>query len=109
MDRRAAVRPAAPAHRAQWTGLAVACLAVTTLALGACRRGDPGSGAGQAPAGARAGVSAATSVEAQRLREVTEAYYEQYLRLNPLLATAQGDHRFDAEFGDYVSPTWMAD
>jgi len=24
-------------------------------------------------------------------------------------ATAQGDHRFDASFGDYASPTWLAD
>ena len=106
MDRRAAVKPAAPARRSRWTAVAVACLAV---ALGACQRGGEAGGADrQAPADAR-DAAPAVSAEARRLREVTEAYYEQYLRLNPLLATAQGDHRFDAEFGDYVSPTWMAD
>ena len=108
MDRRAAVRPVVPACRARRTGLAVACLAVT-LALGACQRGEPGGASGQAQTAARDGAAPASSLEARRLREIAEAYYEQYLRLNPLLATAQGDHRFDAEFGDYVSPTWMAD
>jgi uncharacterized protein (DUF885 family) len=48
-------------------------------------------------------------VEAQRLRDITERYYDQYLELNPLTATAQGDHRYDDRFGDYASERWMAD
>src|SRR5690606_13953001 len=39
---------------------------------------------------AAAKAAKAASAEAQRLRDVTEAYYEQYLQLNPLAATAQG-------------------
>ena len=33
----------------------------------------------------------------------------QYLALHPLRATELGDHRFDDRFGDYASPSWMAD
>lgn len=53
--------------------------------------------------------AARSAREGQRLREITEGYYEQYLELNPLDATAQGDHRFDDRLGDYVSQRWMAD
>jgi uncharacterized protein (DUF885 family) len=58
---------------------------------------------------AAAKAAKAASAEAQRLRDITEHYYEQYLQLNPLTATAQGDHRYDDKFGDYVSERWMAD
>ena len=51
----------------------------------------------------------ASNETAAELIEITERYYDRYLELNPLTATAQGDHRFDAKFGDYVSLTWMAD
>jgi len=83
------------------------------LGLAGCQRapsaGDAGTG--QAPVDARAAARAAkaASAEAQRLREITEAWYEQYLQLNPLAATARGDHRYDDRFGDYVSERWMAD
>jgi uncharacterized protein (DUF885 family) len=81
------------------------------LALAGCGRGSAPESPGGAPADARAAAKAAkaASAEAQRLRDLTEAYYEQYLQLNPLTATAQGDHRFDDRFGDYVSERWMAD
>ena len=46
---------------------------------------------------------------ARRLLGITEEYYDAYLALDPLAATAQGDHRFDDRFGDYVSQRWMAD
>jgi uncharacterized protein (DUF885 family) len=78
------------------------------LALAACDRSpsrDPGS---DSTAASRAAAKAA-SAEARRLRDITETYYDEYLALNPLAATAQGDHRFDDRFGDYVSPSWMAD
>ena len=58
---------------------------------------------------AAAKAARAASAEAQRLRDITENYYEQYLQLNPLTATSQGDHRYDDRFGDYVSERWMAD
>lgn len=51
----------------------------------------------------------ASNATAAKLLDITEAYYDEYLALNPLAATAQGDHRFDDRLGDYVSPTWMAD
>ena len=83
-------------------------LLLLSLVLAAC---------GRAPApGAPGGTTAAAdqeleslSPEARRLRDITEQYYEHWLELNPLSATAQGDHRYDARLGDYVSPTWMAD
>lgn len=83
-------------------------LLLATLALVACDRGpsrEPGQGS---PAAARAAAKAAKA-EGQRLRDLTEYYYEQSLELNPLAATAQGDHRFDDRFGDYASTAWMAD
>jgi uncharacterized protein (DUF885 family) len=86
--------------------LPAALLAV--LALAACDRSTSPDSAGGSPAATRAAAKAA-SAEAQRLRDITEDYYEHYLELNPLTATSQGDHRFDARLGDYVSPSWMAD
>lgn len=84
---------------------------VVSFALAACSREPAPASPGAAPADVRAAAKAAraASAEAQRLRDVTEAYYEQYLQLNPLTATAQGDHRYDDRFGDYVSERWMAD
>jgi uncharacterized protein (DUF885 family) len=77
------------------------------LALTACDR-SPSGDAERSPASSAA-VAKAAAAEAQRLLEITESYYDEYLALNPLAATAQGDHRFDDRFGDYVSPSWMAD
>ena len=55
-----------------------------------------------------AAASAAPSPDAQRLAAVVDAWYERWLELNPLTASEQGDHRYDAQFGDYLSPTWLA-
>jgi uncharacterized protein (DUF885 family) len=89
----------------------IALVLASVLALAACGREPTSAAPGTAPAGTRAAAKAAraASAEAQRLRDITEAYYDQYLQLHPLTATAQGDHRFDARFGDYVSERWMAD
>jgi uncharacterized protein (DUF885 family) len=46
---------------------------------------------------------------AGRLDDIVEDYFDEYLALNPLRATELGDHRFDDRFGDYTSPSWMAD
>jgi uncharacterized protein (DUF885 family) len=81
---------------------------LASLALAACDRSSPREPGADSPAATRAAARAAKA-EGQRLREITERYYEQYLELNPLTATAQGDHRFDSRFGDYVSTAWMAD
>ena len=84
---------------------------VVGLAVTGCSRDPASTSPGATPAEARAAARAAkaASAEAQRLRDITEAWYEQYLQLNPLTATAQGDHRYDDRFGDYVSERWMAD
>jgi uncharacterized protein (DUF885 family) len=86
----------------------IAALLLALPVLAACDRPAPRED-GRASASASRVASRAATVEAQRLREITEAYFEQHLELNPLTATAQGDHRFDARFGDYASETWMAD
>ena len=83
-------------------------LLLLALALAACERTHAPGAPGGAPAATGNGV-ASLSPEARRLRDITEQYYEHWLELNPLSATAQGDHRYDARLGDYVSPTWMAD
>jgi uncharacterized protein (DUF885 family) len=87
-------------------------LVLCALALAGCSREPTAAGAQRGAATeARAAAKAAkaASAEAQRLRDITEAWYEQYLQLNPLAATTQGDHRYDDRFGDYVSERWMAD
>jgi uncharacterized protein (DUF885 family) len=81
---------------------------LAALAFAACDRSPPREPGTDSPAATRAAARAAKA-EGQRLREITERYYEQYLEINPLAATAQGDHRFDDRFGDYVSTAWMAD
>jgi uncharacterized protein (DUF885 family) len=73
----------------------------------ACGR-QPATGDQASAASATAEIKASNETAAE-LIEITERYYDRYLELNPLSATAQGDHRFDAKFGDYVSLAWMAD
>jgi hypothetical protein len=85
-------------------------LLLSVLALAACGRNPSSDGSpGTSPAETRAAAKAAkaASAEAHRLRDITEAWYDQYLQLNPLTATAQGDHRYDARFGDYASERWI--
>ena len=38
--------------------------------------------------------------------ELLESYYDEGLALDPLNATAIGDHRFNAEFPDYLSKSY---
>jgi hypothetical protein len=79
-----------------------ALVCVTALRLGC----GPASG----PPGSNApGAAAVGNPDAERLARIADDYYERWLELNPLEATAQGDHRFDANFGDYASPPWLAD
>jgi uncharacterized protein (DUF885 family) len=80
--------------------LALICIA---LAIAGC---DPRSAA-TGPGGA--GAAAAGNPDAERLARIADDYYERWLELHPLEATAQGDHRYDANFGDYVSTLWLAD
>jgi len=84
-----------------------AVVVVACLALAGC--GDPAPRSAQSKSSAEQAALKASNPTAAKLIAISEDYYEQYLELNPLTATAQGDHRFDASFGDYVSPAWMAD
>ena len=80
---------------------------IPVVMLAACGR-QPATSDQAKAASETAGVKA-SSENAAELIEITERYYDRYLELNPLTATARGDHRFDAKFGDYVSLAWMAD
>lgn len=51
----------------------------------------------------------ASNATAATLNAIAEKYWDDYLALHPLAASALGDHRFDDRFGDYASPGWMAD
>jgi uncharacterized protein (DUF885 family) len=43
------------------------------------------------------------STESQQLREMLEAYFEEFLELAPLFATSVGDHRYDDRLGIVIS------
>jgi len=79
--------------------LVLVCTAALLVACG--RASGPGSAA--------PGAASNTNPDAERLARIADDYYERWLELHPLEATAQGDHRFDAKFGDYASPMWLAD
>ena len=80
---------------------------IPALMVSACGRQPATSD--DAPAAAETAELKASNETAAELIEITERYYDRYLELNPFSATARGDHRFDAKFGDYVSLAWMAD
>jgi len=81
-------------------------LSVSVLALGGCARH---SATDHAAAKSTMPPLPASSATAAQLNRIAEKYHEDYLALHPLAATALGDHRFDDRFGDYASPSWMAD
>ena len=75
------------------------CAGLLAIAAGGC--GGNGGGGGTEAADA--------NPDAQRLAAVVDTWRERWLELNPLEASEQGDHRYDAQFGDYLSQTWLAD
>jgi hypothetical protein len=77
--------------------------AVVAVLLSAC--------AAQSPAPVERATSTVASpavaepaTEARRLDELVEAYFEEQLRLNPLLATSIGDRRYDDPYPVSISP-----
>lgn len=46
--------------------------------------------------------------EAEKANKIYEDYWEDFLALNPLMATFQGDHRYNDRFGDMGSPEGLA-
>jgi uncharacterized protein (DUF885 family) len=84
-------------------------LLVATLALTACDFASEPSTRPEERPSALSTPLRASSAEAVELYRVIETYFDQYLALNPILASELGDHRFDDRFGDYLSMSWMAD
>lgn len=82
---------------------------LAALALAGCARSPDAGDESRSAAATQQKETRAASEAAARLNEIVEKYYDDYLALNPWTATAQGDHRYDANFGDYVSLAWMAD
>ncbi len=81
---------------------------VAGLLLAGCEQQATDFRQPQAPA-AGEGSARARSAQAQRLERIVEQYYDHHLELNPLQATAEGDHRYDDRLGDYLSERWLAD
>ncbi len=78
---------------------ALVATAASILLLSAC---------GQAPPPGAGAVTRAES-PAQQLNTIVEQYYDAYLELNPLMATANGDMRFNDRLPNSLSEQWLAD
>lgn len=50
----------------------------------------------------------ASAAESRKLNTLFEAYFEETLRLNPVLATSIGDPRYNDRFEVSISPEWRA-
>jgi uncharacterized protein (DUF885 family) len=85
--------------------LLAAALAAVFIASSA---GSAAPTASSAPAAAPVVATAATAAESRRLRELVDGYFEDFLRLNPLVATSIGDPRYDDRFEVSISPEWRA-
>ena len=57
-------------------------------------------------AAAETTVADARAAESRKLNEIVEAYFEEVLKLNPLLATSIGDPRYNDRFEVTISPEW---
>ena len=53
-------------------------------------------------------IVAAARSESQRLHELFDAYFEQQLQLDPMLATSIGDPRYNDRYEVQISPEWRA-
>jgi uncharacterized protein (DUF885 family) len=60
------------------------------------------------PAAADTTASDARAAESRKLSEIVEGYFEEVLKLNPLLATSIGDSRYNDRFEVTISPEWRA-
>ena len=74
-------------------------LVVVAFALAACSRSEHRAESAQAQ----------PAVVRGQLKNVVETYYEQYLELNPLAATAEGDTRYDDRLANDISEQAVAD
>lgn len=81
--------------RAGWLAGGMACLSL----LAGC--GEPAPGGGDAAGGA--------DTPSARLQALVEGYYDRYLELDPLVATANGDPRFNDRLPNSLGEQWLAD
>lgn len=77
------------------TPLAIALLTAT---LAACTGG--GTGTAQAPADKAAAATVSDAALDAKFADLSKRWLDGFLALNPVGATQQGDHRFDAELDD---------
>jgi uncharacterized protein (DUF885 family) len=80
-------------------------LAVGCALLTACAAQPPVPAAPEPPAAAAASVADA----GQQLNALLERYFEDTLRLNPVLATLIGDHRYDDRLPNSIGPAHRAE
>jgi len=85
--------------------LAVLVASVTTLC--ACVSGESPRQADSVPA-ADAVAASPVATESQKLQAVFDDYFEQLLRLNPVLATSIGDPRYNDRFVVSIAPDAVA-
>ncbi len=52
------------------------------------------------------GLVAASPAADERLNELVETYFEEYLALNPIFATQIGDHRYNDRYPNDIGPEW---
>jgi len=62
----------------------------------------------QALSGTASPAAAESAAESRKLAELVDAYFEEALQLNPLLATSIGDPRYNDRFEVTISPEWRA-
>ena len=75
-----------------------------TLAIAGCERTPPTDATTPATPAAKQSPPA----KAAQLTQLYAEYWEEYLKLNPLTATFQGDPRYNAELPDFGSAAYRA-
>ncbi|MGD8975972.1 MAG: DUF885 domain-containing protein [Gammaproteobacteria bacterium] len=87
-------------------------LAAFLMLLAACGRADPPVAEQASPASAvpanDLGTAPADSGDAESLHALFEQFFEDYLSLNPVFATAIGDHRYDDRMAITFGPEYRA-
>jgi uncharacterized protein (DUF885 family) len=79
------------------TPLAIALLAIS---LAACNVTSTGSGTAPQPSATNAPADTADAAIEAKFADLSKRWLDGWLKLNPVNATQQGDHRFDAELDD---------
>jgi uncharacterized protein (DUF885 family) len=97
--------------RKQWplaasAAILLACATVLPARAGVDPAANPAASA--EPAAAPAAMAGGRAEESRRLHEILDAYFEEYLVLNPMLATSIGDSRYNDRYEVQISPAWRA-